>query len=143
MTAGAPSSGPDAGEFAPFARTSPFLDLIGPVLSRRVDSDTEFALAIDDRHVNARGLAHGGVLASLADVALGYATALQEDPPVRLITASMSIDFAGPVEKGELVVARVDVQRIGRRMAFANCYLSCDERRIARASAVFLNAGQA
>jgi acyl-coenzyme A thioesterase 13 len=129
-------------EFAPFERTSPFFDLVGPLLCRRDRDGIQFALMIDDRHLNARGSAHGGVLAALADVALGYTTALTTEPPARLITASLTIDFAGAVSPGELVVATVDVQRIGSRMAFANCYLACGARRVARASAVFANASQ-
>jgi acyl-coenzyme A thioesterase 13 len=127
-----------AAEFAPYERTSPFFDLVGPLLCRRSEDGIQFALSIDTRHLNARGAAHGGVLAALADVALGYTAALQRDPPARLITASLTIDFAGAVSAGELVVATVDVQRVGSRMAFANCYLSCDDRRVARA--VFANA---
>ena len=129
-----------AASFTPFERTSPFLDLVGPLLHRRSEDGIEFALRIDERHLNNRGSAHGGVLAALADVALGYTAALERDPPARLITASLTIDFAGVVREGELVVATVDVQRVGSRMAFANCYLACDERRVARASAVFANA---
>lgn len=132
-------SGPPPG-FAPHDRTSPFFDLIGPLWSRQTDSGLELALAIDERHVNARGLAHGGVLAALADVALGYATSGSQYPPVRLTTASLTIDFAGSVKNGETIIATVDVQHVGRRLAFANCYLRCGERRVVRASAVFANA---
>jgi acyl-coenzyme A thioesterase 13 len=127
--------------FAPHDRSSPFLDLIGPLLSRRSQTGIEFALRIDDRHVNARGFAHGAVLAGLADVALGYAAARSQDPPAKLVTASLTIDFVAPVERQEAVVASVDVQRVGRRLAFANCYLHCGDRRVARASAVFANTG--
>lgn len=127
---------PPAG-FAPHDRSSPFFDLIGPLWSRQTHAGLELALAIDERHVNARGLAHGGVLAALADVALGYATSGSQDPPTRLTTASLTIDFAGAVKSGETVVATVDIQRVGRRLAFANCYLHCAERRVVRASAVF------
>lgn len=125
--------------FTPFERSSPFLDLIGPLLCRSDGADLEFALTIDERHVNARGLAHGGVLATLADVALGYASATTSDPPARLITASLVIDYVSAAEVGETVIATTDVQRVGRRMAFANCYLRSGERRIVRASAVFAN----
>jgi hypothetical protein len=40
---------------------------------------------------------------------------------------------------GDAVVPEVDVQRDGARLAFANCYLCCGERRVAHASAVFAN----
>jgi acyl-coenzyme A thioesterase 13 len=124
-------------EFSPFHRTSPFFDLIGPLLLRQGQAGPEFALEIDERHANARGFAHGGVLSALADVALGYAAAGSRKPPVQLVTTSLSIDFAGRAAQGDTVIATVDVQKVGRRLAFANCYLSVDERRIARASAVF------
>jgi uncharacterized protein (TIGR00369 family) len=118
-------------------RTSPFLDLIGPLWSRHGESGLELALAIDERHVNGRGFAHGGVLAALADVALGYAASSAEEPPARLITASLTIDYVGAVRSGQTVIATVDVQRVGRRLAFANCYLHCGDQRVVRASAVF------
>lgn len=128
-----------AAEFAPYERTSPYLDLVGPLLSRPSEDGVEFGLRIDERHLNELGFAHGGVLATLADAALGFTAAFQSDPPALLITASLTIDFAGAVREGELVVAAVDVQRVGKRMAFANCYLESDGRRVARASAVFAN----
>lgn len=134
------SAAPPSG-FAVHGRSSPFFDLIGPLWSRRTDRGLEFALAIDDRHVNARGLAHGGVLAALADVALGYATSSSQDPAATLITATLTIDFAGPVERGDTIIATTDVQHVGRRVAFANCYLHAGERRVVRASAVFSNVG--
>lgn len=73
-------------------------------------------------------------------MALGYATAFSQDPPVPLITANLTLDFAGAVRSGETVIARVDVQRVGRRVAFANCYLTVGDKRVVRASAVFANA---
>jgi uncharacterized protein (TIGR00369 family) len=95
------------------------------------------------KHTNARGFAHGGVLLTLADVALGYAAEDSVDPAARLITASISADFAGSAKLGDWVEARVDVQRVGGRMAFANTYLYIGERRVVRASAVFARTGEA
>ena len=125
--------------FTPYERSSPFFDLIGPLLSRRGPEGMEFALEIDGRHLNAKGFAHAGVLSAVADVALGYATAFSQDPPVQVLTTSLTVDFAVRVALGDLLVATVDVQKVGRRIAFANCYLSVEARRLARASAVFAN----
>lgn len=129
---------PPAG-YEPFWRTSPFLDLIGPLWSKQGELGLQFALRINERHCNARHLAHGGVLSGLADVALGYATASSQDPIPNLVTASMTIDFVGPAQVGDLVVTTTDIQRIGGRLAFANCYLYVEDKRIVRASAVFAN----
>ena len=125
-------------------RTSPFLDLVGPFYQREEGDGLVVALRIEARHANARGTAHGGLLVTMADVALGYNAAylgLEKQPgaapAAALTTANLSVDFAGSSKVGDWVEARVDVQRVGGRLAFANAYLYVGERRIARASAVF------
>ena len=58
-------------------------------------------------------------------------------PGVGMATVSMSTDFAGTARVGHWVEAHVDVQRAGKRMAFANAYLVRGEERIARVSGVY------
>jgi acyl-coenzyme A thioesterase 13 len=120
--------------------TSPLLELLGPFYPRGADADLVLGLRVAEKHANARGFAHGGMLLTLADVALGYAAEGSVDPPARLITASTSADFAGSARPGDWVETSVDVQRVGVRMAFANAYLHGGERRVVRASAVFARA---
>jgi acyl-coenzyme A thioesterase 13 len=134
----APTGVPEG--FEPLARTSPLVELLGPFYSRGAGSGFVLAVRVAEKHANARGIAHGGVLLTLADVALGYAAEGSVDLPVRLITASLSADFAGSARVGEWVEARVDVQRVGGRFAFANAYLHVGDRRVVRASAVFARA---
>ena len=55
----------------------------------------------------------------------------------------LTLDFAGSVKVGDWVETRVDIQKLGRRMAFANAYLSVYGERVVRASAVFLVAERA
>jgi uncharacterized protein (TIGR00369 family) len=135
-TEGAPVEVPEG--FGPLSRTSPRLELLGPFYARGEGGDLVLGLRVAQKHTNARGFAHGGVLLTLADVALGYAAESSVDPPARLITASVSADFAGSVKFDDWVEARVDVQRVGKRMAFPNAYLHVGERRVVRASAVFV-----
>ncbi len=125
------------GGFAPWARGSPYLDLIGPFYLKRDDEDVVWGLRIEERHANRRGFAHGGLLATLADVALGHTMGMRSDAARSAVTVNLSTDFAGSAQVGDWVEARVDVQRVGRSVAFANCYLTVDGERIVRASAVF------
>ena len=113
---GAPASVPEG--FEPLGRTSPLLELLGPFYSRGAGADLVLGLRVAEKHANARGFAHGGMLLTLADGALGYAAEGSVDPPARLITASISADFAGSARPGDWVETRVDVQRMGVRMAF-------------------------
>lgn len=62
---------------------------------------------------------HGGVLASIADVAL-------------------STDCSGSAKVGDWIETSVDIQKRGSRLAFANAYFHANGERIARASGVFL-----
>jgi uncharacterized protein (TIGR00369 family) len=124
-------------------RTSPFLEHVGPFFVRRREKEVVLGLMVGAAHLNARGMVHGGVLTTMADVALGYQLAFLEEPPARLTTVSMSIDFVGGARLGDWVEAHTEVVRLGTRMAFANAYLMAGATRIARVSGVFLRAGAA
>lgn len=123
--------------FTPLFRSSPFLDLLGPIYNQRTDSGLVIGLRAEEKHCNARGLVHGGVLSSLADVALGYNSAFAQEPPTPIVTSSLSIDYAGTAKLGDWISIETDVQKVGKSLAFANCYFVVESARIARASAVF------
>jgi acyl-coenzyme A thioesterase 13 len=124
--------------FEPLFRSSPFSDLLGPFFYRRRD-DGSFVVGVRvaQKHLNGRGLAHGGLIATLADMALGYRAAFSQAPPAALTTASLTTDFADSARLGDWLEVDVEVQRVGERLAFANAYISANGRRIVRASAVF------
>lgn len=123
--------------FEPLIRSSPFLDLLGPLYNKREGGELIVGFCAAPKHCNARGLVHGGVLSSLADIALGYSAALSGEKPVPMVTASLTIDYAGAAREGEWIEIKSDVQKVGRSMAFANCYFVVEGKRIARASGVF------
>lgn len=54
-------------------RASPSNDLIGPLYENRGGNEVSIGLRIEAKHANSRGTCHGGLLATLADLALGYA----------------------------------------------------------------------
>jgi acyl-coenzyme A thioesterase 13 len=124
--------------FAPIFRTSPFLETIGPLYSVGSGATLMIGMRVQEKHTNARGTLHGGVLASIADIALGYGLGTSTNPPTSMVTASLSVDFAGSAQIGDWVQTSLDIQKIGSRMAFANVYFSVGNQRIARASGVFL-----
>jgi acyl-coenzyme A thioesterase 13 len=128
--------------FEPLFRTSPVLELIGPLFSKGKGADLVIGLRVEAKHCNARGTVHGGILATLADVALGYTLASASTPPANLVTANLTLDYAGTAKIGDWLETHVDIQKQGNRLAFANCYISAGDQRIVRASAVFLVAGQ-
>lgn len=127
--------------FQPLARSSAFLDLLGPLWQRPAqagaDQTLTLGLHIRAQHCNASGNAHGGLLATLADVGLGYATAFSREPAVRLTTVSLNLDYCGTARQGDWLEVHSRILRLGRQMAFAEARLCCAQRTVARASAVF------
>src|ERR1700741_3863426 len=105
--------------YAPLFRTSPFLETVGPLFYRKEEGGGfVIGLRVAEKHTNARGGAHCGVLMTLLDIALGYRTAITENPPATLITANLTADFIGGAKIGDWVDAHVEVQKVGGRLAF-------------------------
>lgn len=133
-----PERGDDVPEgFGPLAHASPFLHQFGPLHARRVEGRLVIALRVAEKHLNVRGIAHGGMLVTLADSALGIVVSTSQPAPRALVTVSLTTDFVDAAHRGDWVEAHVDVQKVGQRLAFASCYLVVGERRILRASGVF------
>ncbi|MEZ5463335.1 PaaI family thioesterase [Dokdonella sp.] len=118
-------------------RSSAFSELLGPLYQKPDTAGPVFAIRAQAKHCNARGQVHGGVLCSLADIAMGYSTALSTSPPTPIVTANLSIDYAGKSVQGDWIEVRTDVHKVGRTLAYANCFIHVGELRIARSSAVF------
>jgi acyl-coenzyme A thioesterase 13 len=124
-------------DFEPVSRTSPFADLIGPIYQKADANTLIFAIRAEAKHCNVRGHVHGGVLGTLADIAMGYSTAFSTNPPTPIVTVNLSIDYAGKADQGDWIEVHTEVLKVGRNLAFANCHLHVGSVRIARASAVF------
>jgi len=116
--------------------------MVGPLYARsRRGAELSVGLRVEKKHMNSRGICHGGVLATLADLALGYAMHVREGGKGGFVTAHLAVDYAGAAREGDWIESQVEIQRMGARLAFANCYLVTGEgRRIVRASAIFARA---
>lgn len=123
--------------YVPIFRSSPFIDLIGPVYCLREHSGWRLGLRAEERHCNQRGTVHGGVFSSLADIALGYNAAFQTDPPTLLVTVNLSVDYIGSAQLGDWLEVAVDVSKVGRQNGFVSALFFVGDKRVARASAVF------
>lgn len=128
--------------FHPIPRLSPFNALIGPLYERREGEALSVGVRIEEKHLNSRGICHGGMLATLADLALGYAMHARSGGKGGFVTAHLAVDYAGAAKLGDWIESLVEIQRVGARLAFANCYLVAGGQRIVRASAIFARAGK-
>ena len=124
--------------FEPDPRSSPFLDLLGPV-HQRVGSDgrVDVALLVEPRHLNGRGTTHGGVLTALGDIALGRSAALLTDPPSALVTMTLTAHFLRSVQEGSWLTVSATSLRATRSMVFAQGEATAAGEVVAALDAVF------
>ena len=108
--------------FVPSVRTSPFLDLIGPVHTLDDERGHVIGLEVRTDHLNTRGNLHGAVVAALADVVLGRAFA-RADPPGPLVTSSLTVDFIAGAQAGDWVEATAEAVHLGGRLGFSRALL--------------------
>ncbi len=131
----------DAGKvpagFERLKRGGPFMASLGFLYCRRDADKIVIAMRIDKRHANMRGIAHGGMLASLADSALGLGLTLSCEGRNSFVTVNLSTDFIDAARPGDWAEAHVHIGRIGSRVAFADCELMVGDKRVLRASGVF------
>ena len=128
--------------FRPLPSASPFNELVGPLHEKRGEGVVSLGLRVEKKHSNSRDICHGGVLATLADLALGYALMAKTGSRSGFVTAHLDLDYAGAAEVGDWIHSEVQVQRVGSRLAFATGYLCVGEHRVVRMSGIFALPGR-
>jgi uncharacterized protein (TIGR00369 family) len=123
--------------FERFDGGADFIDLVGPVYARGEGAGRVLGLRVEGRHRNAGGVAHGGLLATLVDFALGRAIEVDAEDAKARMTVSLTTDFLRAVETGSWLEAHTRVERLGGTLAFADCSLKVGEDEVVRARAVF------
>src|SRR6266852_2775744 len=87
--------------FEPHFRKSPFTDPWEPLYSKRTDKAVIMGLRLAKPHTNARGLIHGGLIASLADNAMGYSCAQATGWTTSFVMISLAVDYVGSAQIGQ------------------------------------------
>ncbi len=93
----------------------------------------EIAFEANPQHLNLQGLVHGGILATLADTAMGLAVRTVLEPGRRHVTVQLGIEFLSPGRPGR-ITARGRSVKIGTQLGFAEAdVMNADGRLLARA----------
>jgi uncharacterized protein (TIGR00369 family) len=123
--------------FQPHFRRSPLTDPWEPLYSKRTDQAVVIGLRLAKPHTNGRGLIHGGLIAALADNAMGYSCAQRMGGAASLVTIGLAVDFIGSAKMGQWLAVESDVIRTGSTICFAQSLIKADDAVIARANATF------
>ena len=98
--------------FTPHARKSPVTDPWQPLYARTDQGVYELGFLLDTCHCNGRGLLHGGVIAALADNAMGLSLGIarlsrgeaKEGRPQAvsgIVTTSLHVDYVDIAQIGQ------------------------------------------
>jgi uncharacterized protein (TIGR00369 family) len=105
-----------------------FDSLIGPFYFRKeADGRSRCAFRAEQKHMNAGGRMHGGVLMTFADIAL-FMLAYEAMEGQRGVTVQLDSTFLDAARVGDLVEAVGEVTRAGGSLVFARGQIVSGER---------------
>lgn len=123
--------------FSRHYRQSPLTDPWEPLYSRHTEEGVEIGLIAAPAHANSRGFVHGGLIAALADNAMGLSCGLKLDGASGLVTVNLAIDYLGTATIGQWLQITSSVVKAGASLCFAQAIVTADGRPCARANATF------
>ena len=128
--------------YSPHFRKSRFTDPWEPLFSKAEARQVSIGLVLSEAHCNSRGLVHGGLIASLADNAMGLScvASLQDEgrgASGGLVTITLNTDYLGSAKIGQWLATDTHFVKTGGSICFADCLVRADGVPVARASATF------
>lgn len=123
--------------YEPHLRNSPFTDPWEPLYARTTERAVIIGLRLALPHTNSRGLIHGGLIAALADNAMGYTCAQALGWRSSLVTINLAVDYVGTAQIGQWLAVESEVIKAGTTICFAQSLIKADDVVIARANGTF------
>lgn len=116
---------------------SPFSRLVGPIYINSSGPVPVVGVEVLGQHANTLGRAHGGLLMTLADIALTRAVRAHLPPGSVMATADLHIAFLEGVGEGQWLEGVPSVDRTGRSLIHASCVLRAGAEEVAKVLATF------
>ena len=132
----APSSMAAPEGFKEFQAAGGLFDLVGPIYARVLDGEAHLGFRVEGKHLNPVGICHGGMLATLVDVQLGFGAAVAMKRRGFYPTINLNCDFLAPARPGQWVQGRTELIKATPRMVFANAVLTADGEVVLRANGI-------
>lgn len=128
--------------FRPHTRHSPVTDAWAPLYAAEEGGILRLGVRLAERHCNSRRVLHGGVIAALADNAMGYSygLTLRRDRPEITggpVTLTLAVDYVAPARPGAWLEIGPRVIKAGGSIGVMDALVTADGEIVARASATF------
>ena len=114
-----------------------FMKHNGGILFRNIsDTEYEFKTTINENHLNAIGITHGGFICSLIDAGAGTAAhrCAGQSP---CVTVSLDLKFIASTKIGDEIVGFTKILKKTKSMVFLICHLKSKDKIIASASGIW------
>ena len=109
----------------------------GGLLFRDISmNEYEFKSTINEIHLNAAGITHGGYLSALIDAGAGTA-AHRSAGNAPCVTISLDLKFIGSSKVGDEIIGNVKILKKTKSLVFLFCELKCNNMLITSASGVW------
>ncbi len=114
-----------------------FMKHNGGVMFKTIsETEYEFKSTINENHLNAAGITHGGYLSALIDAGAGTAAHRSaENAPC--VTISLDLKFIGTSKIGDEIIGNVKILKKTKTLVFLFCELKCNNKTITSASGVW------
>ena len=114
-----------------------FMKHNGGLLFKEISkNEYEFKTTVEENHLNASGITHGGYIASIVDAGAGT-SAHRAAGNVPCVTISLDLKFIGSTKLGDEIIGFTKIQKITNSMVFLICHLECKGKIIATASGIW------
>jgi uncharacterized protein (TIGR00369 family) len=124
--------------FVPLKLSFGFLDAAGPFYGKWADGRLLLGFRVELRHCNPGRVAHGGMMATYADMLLPIAARLQNGADMGFLpTVSLSCDYLAPAPLGAWVEGRADPVTVTRNLLFVQGLANADGTPCLRANGIF------
>jgi len=124
-------------EFEQISIKPGFMKHNGGVLFRTIsETEYEFKTIINEDHLNAAGITHGGYLSALIDAGAGTA-AHRASRNVPCVTISLDLKFIGASKVGDEVIGFTRILKKTNTLVFLFCELRCHDKVITSASGIW------
>jgi acyl-coenzyme A thioesterase PaaI-like protein len=124
-------------EFEQISLKPGFMKHNGGVFFRTLsESEYEFKSTINENHLNAAGITHGGYLSALIDAGSGTAAhRVTGNSPC--VTISLDLKFIGISKANDKIIGFTRILKKTNTLVFLFCELRCNNKIIASASGVW------
>ena len=124
-------------EFKQISTTSGFMKHNGGILFRTIsENEYEFKTKINENHLNAAKITHGGFIAALVDAGVGTAAhRVADNSPC--VTISLELKFISAVQLGQELIGKTKIQKKTKSMVFLTCELKTENKIVATASGIW------